>query len=296
MTYPAEPYAKSLHNQTGAWAPSIARRRTLNQLLTLGSALCLLLCLVPLVAVLGYVLQRGSSRLSGALFIALPPAAGMVGGGAANAILGTLTMVGIATLISVPVGILAAVYLSEAGAPAVARLIRFAANVLSGVPSIIAGIFAYGLVVLNTGGFSAIAGGIALSVLMVPVVVRTTDEALRLVPQDMRWAAIAVGASRYQVVLQVVLPAALPAIVTGVSLAIARAAGEAAPLLFTALFSFYYPSGLWEPTASLAVMVYNFATSPYPDQQAIAWAASLVLVLLVLLSSITVRWATWRKP
>ncbi|MGF1512953.1 MAG: phosphate ABC transporter permease PstA [Elainellaceae cyanobacterium] len=295
MTSSAQ-YANPPLHQQGLWSPSFRRRRSLNQLTTLGFALCLLLTLVPLVAVIGYVLQRGSSRLNWALFTQLPPAAGDVGGGAANAILGTLIIVGIAALISVPVGILAAVYLSEIGSPHLVRAVRFAANVLSGVPSIIAGIFAYGAVVLNFGGFSAIAGGIALSVLMVPIVVRTTDEALQIVPKDVRWAAVAVGASRYQTVLQIVLPAALPAIATGVSLAIARAAGEAAPLLFTALFSFYYSSGLREPTASLAVMIYNFATSPFPDQQAIAWAASLMLVLLVLISSIAVRWVTWRKP
>ena len=280
------------------WRPS-KRRSQLNQLATIGFGLCLVLSLLPLIAVMGYVLLRGISRLNLALFTQLPPSAGMTGGGAANAILGTLMMVGIGALISVPIGVLAAIYLSESSSPKAAQAVRFATDVLNGVPSIIAGIFAYGIVVIALGGFSAIAGGVALSVLMLPIIVRTTDEALQMVPQEIRWAAIAVGANRYQTTLQIVLPAALPSIVTGVSLAIARAAGEAAPLLFTALFSFYYPSaslsGLLEPTPSLAVMIYNFATSPYPDQQAIAWAASLVLVLLVLASSLLVRWATRRN-
>ena len=273
------------------WLAS-GRRSHLNQAATISFGLCLVLALLPLVAVVGYVVFRGISRFNLALFTQLPPSAGAVGGGAANAIVGTLLMVGIAALISVPIGVLAAIYLSESSAPKVGQYIRFATDVLNGVPSIIAGIFAYGTVVLTTGGFSAMAGGIALSVLMLPIIVRTTDEALQMVPQDMRWAAIAVGANSFQTTVQVVLPAAMSAIVTGISLAIARAAGEAAPLLFTALFSFYFPSGIFEATPSLAVMIYNFATSPYPDQQAIAWAASLVLVLLVLVSNLLVRWAT----
>lgn len=276
------------------WSPN-KKRSQLNKLVTVGFGLCLGLALLPLIAVIGYVLFRGISHLNLSLFTQLPPSAGATGGGAANAIIGTLMMVGVGALISVPIGVLAAIYLSETSSPRVAQSVRFATDVLNGVPSIIAGIFAYGIVVLTTGGFSAIAGGVALSVLMLPIIVRTTDEALQMVPQDMRWASVAVGANRYQTTLQIVLPAAMPAIVTGVSLAIARAAGEAAPLLFTALFSFFYPSGLLEPTPSLAVMIYNFATSPYPGQQAIAWAASLVLVLLVLASSLLVRWATRQK-
>ncbi len=274
---------------TTAWRPDRGRSR-FDRLLAIGFGCCLFLSLVPLVAVIGYVLQRGIQRLDIALFTQLPPAAGSVGGGAANAILGTLIMVGIGALISVPVGVLAAVYLSEMAPPSVASAVRFATNVLSGVPSIIAGIFAYGLLVVTMGGFSALAGGVALSVLMLPIIVRTTDDALQMVLQDLRWAAVAVGATRAQATLQIVLPAAFPGITTGVSLAIARAAGEAAPLIFTALFSFYFPARLGEPTASLAVMIYTYATSPYPDQQAIAWAASLILVLLVLVSALLVRW------
>lgn len=260
--------------------------------MTLLSGAALALTLVPLLAVMIYVTIKGFNRLNLDLFTELPPSAGMQGGGIANAIAGTLIMVGIAAAISVPIGVFGAVYLSEFSSVHVARWIRFATNVLSGVPSIIVGIFAYGIIVLATKQFSAFAGGVALSVLMLPIVVRTTDEALKIVPPEIRWASVGVGASNYQTVLQIVLPAALPAIITGVTLAIARAAGETAPLIFTALFTFFWPQGLFEPAPSLAVLVYNFASVPYASQQELAWAASLILVLLVLLTSILARWAT----
>jgi phosphate transport system permease protein len=222
------------------------------------------------------------------------------GGGFGNAIVGTIIMVSIAALISIPFGVLAAIYLTEFSTGKLARWIRFATNVLSGVPSIIAGVFAYGIVVLglvklNLGSYSAIGGGFALSILMLPIIVKTTDEALQLVSQDLRQASVGLGATNFQTVTQVVLPAALPAIVTGSSLAIARASGETAPLLFTALFSQFWPDGLLEPTPSLAVLVYNFAISPFANWQSLAWAGSLVLVLMVLITSIFARWATSRK-
>lgn len=260
--------------------------------MTVLSGACLVITLVPLFAVMIYVTIKGFNRLNLDLFTQLPPSAGMQGGGIANAIAGTLIMVGIAVAISVPIGVFGAVYLSEFSSIQVARWIRFATNVLSGVPSIIVGIFAYGIIVLTTKQFSAFAGGVALSVLMLPIVVRTTDEALQIVPPDVRWASVGVGASNHQTVLRVVLPAALPAIITGLTLAIARAAGETAPLIFTALFTFFWPQGLFEPAPSLAVLVYNFASVPYASQQELAWAASLILVLLVLLTSILARWAT----
>lgn len=260
--------------------------------MTFLSGAALALTLVPLFAVMIYVTIKGFNRLNLDLFTELPPSAGMQGGGIANAIAGTLIMVGIAAAISVPIGVFGAVYLSEFSSIKVARWIRFATNVLSGVPSIIVGIFAYGIIVLATKQFSAFAGGVALSVLMLPIVVRTADEALQIVPPEVRWASVGVGASNHQTVLRVVLPAALPAIITGVTLAIARAAGETAPLIFTALFTFFWPQGLFEPAPSLAVLVYNFASVPYASQQELAWAASLILVLLVLITSILARWAT----
>lgn len=260
------------------------------------SGACLVITLIPLFAVLIYVLIKGANRLSFGLFTQLPPTAGQETGGIANAILGTIMVVAIASAIAIPFGILAAVYLSEFGGGKTAQWIRFATNVLSGVPSIIAGVFAYSLIVLTTGSFSAFAGGIALSVLMLPTIVRTTDEALQIVPQDIRWASVGVGASNYQTVLKVVLPAALPAIITGVTLAIARAAGETAPLLFTVIYTNNWPRGPLAPTVpSLAYLVYEFARSPFPVLQEYAWAGSLVLVFLVLLTSILSRWATRQK-
>ncbi|MFN5513534.1 MAG: phosphate ABC transporter permease PstA [Cyanobacteriota bacterium] len=258
---------------------------------------CLLLTLIPLFAVLIYVTVQGVSRINLDLFTKLPPPPGLSGGGVANAIIGTLIVVSIAVAIAVPIGVLAAIYLSEfSDDNQLARGVRFATNILSGVPSIIAGIFAYGLFVASgILGFSALAGGAALAVLMLPTIIRTTDEALQIVPQDIRWAALGVGAYKFQTVLFIVLPAALPSILTGVTLAIARAAGETAPLIFTALFSNFWPKGVTEPIATLAVLVYNFATVPFAPQQQLAWAASLILVFLVLTTSVAARLATRRK-
>jgi phosphate transport system permease protein len=288
-----------LQDQNSAGFPAGSMTRSYSSLrslfgivMTILAGACLLIALIPLFAVIIYVLSQGISRLNLDLFTKLPPPPGLKGGGIANAIIGTLMTVGIGTLISVPFGVLAAVYLSEFSKGQTARWIRFATNVLAGVPSIIAGIFAYGVIVVTMGGFSAVAGGIALAVLMLPTIVRTTDEALQIVPQDIRWASVGLGASNYQTVLQVILPAAIPAILTGVTLAIARAAGETAPLIFTALNSPFWPRGIWQPTPSLSVLVYNFATVPFKPQQELAWAASLILVIMILLTSILARWAT----
>ena len=257
-----------------------------------------LLAIIPLIIILTYLLTKGISSLSLAVFTELPPPPLVDGGGFGNAILGTVIMVGIGALISVPIGIMAAIYLSEFNEGKAAEWIRFATNVLSGVPSIIVGVFAYSAVVLTTKTYSAWAGGFALSILMLPIIVRTTDESLKLVPQEVRQASVGIGANQYQTVLQVVLPAALPAIITGVTLSIARAAGETAPLLFTALFTQYWPNwnnGLAEPTASLAVLVYNFAIVPFKNQQELAWGAAFILVLLVLTTSIISRIATAKR-
>jgi len=265
---------------------------------------CVALALLPLLAVLFYVLAQGISSINVEALTQLPPPPGVPGGGFANAIIGTLLMVGIGALISIPFGVLAAIYLSEFSSGPVADWTRFATNVLSGVPSIIVGVFAYGIIVLDPfgllhyKGYSAWAGGFALAILMLPIIVRTTDEALKLVPSELRQASVGLGATQFETVTRVVLPTAIPAILTGVTLAIARAAGETAPLLFTALFTQFWPNwsgGLQGPTASLAVLVYNFATAPYKHQQELAWAASLILVLMVLLTSVVARVATARK-
>jgi phosphate transport system permease protein len=270
--------------------------RTLFGLLMTGIAsLFMLGAIVPLLIILGYLLFQGISAINLEVLTSLPPPPMSQDGGFGNAIVGTLLMVGIGALISVPVGVMAAIYLSEFSSGKLAQWVRFATNVLSGVPSIIVGVFAYGVIVLSSKSYSAWAGGFALAILMLPIIVRTTDEALKLVPQEVRQASVAVGANNYQTVLQIVVPAAIPAIITGVTLSVARAAGETAPLLFTALFTQFWPNwsnGLFEPTASLAVLVYNFAIVPFKNQQQLAWAAAFILVLLVLLTSIISRVAT----
>jgi phosphate transport system permease protein len=247
--------------------------------------------MVPLFSVLAMLLYRGGAKAFSAgltLFTELPPAAGMRGGGIGNAVAGTIVVVGIATLIAVPVGILGALFLAEFGPESkTATAVRFCAKVLTGLPSVLAGLVAYAAVVLATGTFSAPAGGLALSLLMLPTVILTAEEAIKMVPQRMREAAIGMGCTPTQMVLRVVLPTALPGILTGVMLAVARASGETAPLLFTALFSDYWLTrNPMEPIASLAVLIYDFSASPFPNQIEIAWAASLVLVFLVLLANI----------
>ncbi len=273
-------------------------RNLFNIIMTGLSGLSIFIALIPLVLVLFYVVFKGANRLDLDLFTKLPPPPGSAGGGIANAIMGTLIVVAIAAAIAVPIGVLCAIWLSEFGGDdtSIDEYVRFGVNILAGVPSIIAGVFIYGLMVRpGRPGYSAVAGGVALAVLMLPTIIRTADEALKIVPQDIRWAALGVGASKYQTVLKVVLPAAIPAILTGVTLAIARAAGETAPLIFTALFSPFWPSGITNPIATLAVLVYNFATLPFRPQQELAWAAALILVLMVLITSIIARFVTRQK-
>jgi phosphate transport system permease protein len=273
-------------------------RTFVNAIFSVVIALMALTALLPLFSVLAMLLVRGGQSLSVALFVQLPPAAGMEGGGIGNAILGTLIMVGIASIIAVPVGILGAVYTAEfAPESRVSGVVRFAVKVLSGLPSVLAGLFAYAAVVLWTGQYSALAGGIALSILMVPTVLLTAEQAIKMVPQRMREAAIGMGATPTQVTLHIVLPTARPGILTGVMLAVARAAGETAPLLFTAMFSNFWLTRnfLMEPTPSLAVLIYNFSSSPFPNQIEIAWSASLVLVFLVLIANVVAQIWTARS-
>jgi phosphate transport system permease protein len=255
--------------------------------------------LVPLFSVLYLLVIRGAAALSVTTLTTLPPAAMAPGGGFGNAIVGTLVIVAIGTLLSVPLGMLGAIFVSEFGPDTrTASAVRFAAKVLTGLPSILAGVFSFAVVVVTTGEFSAPAGGVALALLMLPTVILTADEAIKRVPVRMREAAIGMGATPTQVVTKVVVPTAAPAMLTGVMLAVARAAGETAPLLFTALFSQFWISGthpyclpktiaeLMKPTASLAVMIYNFSGSPFENQIALAWTAALVLVVLVLLFNV----------
>ena len=272
---------------------SLRRPRTLtNILLTWLVSGMTLVALVPLFSVIWMLLWRGGKKLSLAIFTQLPPAPLEQGGGFGNAILGTIIIVVLAALISVPLGILSAVFMAQApDGDRLASAVRFAAKVLTGFPSILAGVFAYGVVVLAAGGFSAIAGAVAVSILMLPTIMLTAEDAIRMVPAKMKEAAIGMGATNTQTALMVLLPTAFPGILTGIMLAVARAAGETAPLLFTSLFSSYWPSSghhlnLMQPTASLAVLIYNFAAMPFQNQVEMAWAAALVMVLMVLVTNL----------
>jgi phosphate transport system permease protein len=267
----------------------------LSAALTVAAWVAAILASVPLFSVLYMLIVRGGARLSLELLTELPPAGFEIGGGIGNALIGTFVMVGIGALVAVPVGIMAAIFLAELGPVSkLASAARFATKTLTGLPSILAGVFAYAMVVLVTGSYSAPAGGVALALLMVPTVILTAEEAMKMVPRIMKDAAYGMGCTRSQVIWKVVLPTALPGILTGVMLAVARAAGETAPLLFTALFSNYWlfqdgQLALMQPTASLAVLIYNFSGMPFENQIELAWAASLVLVLLVLVVSIVSR-------
>jgi phosphate transport system permease protein len=291
------PFADAEHIDLPELERSLRHPRTLiNLALSMFTTLLTLGALFPLFSVLYLLITRGGRLLSLSLFTELPPAAMVAGGGFGNALVGTLLVVSIATATSVPFGIMAAVYLAEFGPDTrTAMAVRFAAKVLTGLPSILAGVFAYAAVVVLTGSFSALAGGVALALLMLPTVLLTAEDAIKTVPTKMREAAIGMGATPTQVVCRILLPTALPGILTGVMLAVARAAGETAPLLFTALFSDYwisrsYPqflpksaAELMQPTPSLAVLIFNFSSSPFDNQIDLAWAAALVLVALVLI-------------
>jgi phosphate transport system permease protein len=272
---------------THSWSEGRALR---NGLLTIGAWVVALAAAVPLVSVLYMLIVHGGSRLSLELFTELPPAGFEMGGGFGNAIVGTVVMVVIATIISVPIGVLGAAYLAELGPDSqLGRVSRFLSKVLTGFPSILAGVFVYAVVVLAMGTYSAIAGGISLAILMLPTVVLTAEEAMKMVPRKMKDAALGMGCTRTQMIWKIVLPTALPGILTGVMLGVARVAGESAPLLFTALFSNYWLHSLAEPTASLSILIYNFSSMPFENQIELAWAASLVLVLIVLVFNILSR-------
>ena len=253
------------------------------------------LAVLPLIAVLIYILIKGVASLNIDLFTQLPPPPGGSGGGVGNAILGSIVVTAIATMLAIPIGVGGGIYLAEySTGKGFSQFIRFGTNVLAGVPSIIAGVFIYGVIVstriLFGHTFSAIAGGAALSVLMLPTVVKTTDEGLKLVSNDLRRAAFGVGASHFVTVSQITLPKAFTPIATGVVLSIARAAGETAPLIFTALFSPFWPNGIFEPIAPLSVLIYNFSAQPYDVQNQLAWAASFILVVFILALNLLARW------
>ncbi len=277
----------------GLYQPNVYYRRIVSILCTIAITLGTAIIVLGIGSILISLIWQGWSRLDVTAFRELPPPPLDQGGGFHNALVGTLLMVAIGTCLSAPVGVLTAIYVVEFGGDRLlARTVRFFNSILSGVPSILCGLFAYSVVVLTTGRFSAVAGGVALAVVMVPMIVRTAEEGLKAVSPELRAGAIALGASPAQTVGQIVIPAATPTLTTGIILAIARAAGETAPLLFTALFSQYGLTGLWHPVASLSVLVYNFALSPYPNHQALAWTAALVIVGLILGVSIVARRVT----
>ena len=277
------------------YKPQLLRNRG-NRLLTGIAGAFALIAVIPLIAVILFVLVKGFSFLRPAMFFELPPVPGQdMGGGIGNAFVGTLIVTGLSCLFAIPVGVGGGIYLSEYGGNnPFSEFIRFGTNVLAGVPSIIAGVFIYGLIVssriLFGSTFSAVAGGLALAVLMLPTIIKTTDEGLKLVPQELRWGALGVGASKFVTTIRVVVPSAIAPIATGVVLGIARSAGETAPLIFTAFFSPYWPDGLFEPMATMSVMIYNYATMPYEAQVQLAWAASFVLVAMILAMNLLARW------
>lgn len=270
------------------------RRRIVSQVMTSLCVIAVLIALVPVVLIFAFVVTQGLSSLDWNFFTKAPMPPGELGGGMANAIVGTLILCGLGALFGVPFGILTGIYIVESGGTRLASAARFAADTLNGVPSIVMGLFAYAIVVLPVKHFSALAGGFALGVMMVPLVARTTEELLRLVPTSLREGALALGATRGRAVFSVVLPAALPGIITGVVLALARIAGETAPLLFTAFNNRFFSTALTEPISSLTVQVFNYAKSPHDDWHRQAWAGSLVLVTLVLVCSILARLTTRR--
>jgi phosphate transport system permease protein len=270
------------------------RRRASSAAVTAFCALAVVVALVPLGWILFFVVRQGLPALDLAFFTHLPKPVGEAGGGMANALAGTGVLLGLASLLAVPLGILCGMYVAEYRRTWLATAVRSAADLLNGTPSIVIGIFAYSVAVLPFQRFSALAGALALALMMLPLIVRTTEELLLLVPDGLRQGALALGASRARAVLTVVLPAALPGILTGVLVALARIAGETAPLLFTAFNNRYWSLRVDQPIASLTVQVYTYAISPYDDWHRQAWAGATVLIGAVLLFSLLARLATRR--
>ncbi len=274
---------------------SLSARKAKNVTMISLTVIGTLLALIPLFSIFAYVLTRGLPAINIDFFTQLPKPLGEEGGGMVNAIAGSIIVVGISGLIGIPVGIMSGIFLSEYGRNRFGRSISFLTDVLLGVPSIVVGIFVYVLLVLAMGGFSAYAGGIALSILMIPAVTRTTEEMLKLIPSHIREAGLALGLPKWRVTLFIVLPSALRGIVTGVMLAIARVMGETAPLLFTAFGNRYWHASLNDPIATLPVQIFTYAISPYKEWQAQAWAGALTLIVIVLIFNILARVITYRK-
>jgi phosphate transport system permease protein len=267
-------------------------RRLTNVVMTAATATAAGLVVLPLLLILGFLFYQGASAVNLDFFTHLPKPVGEDGGGMANAIAGSLILVGLASCLGLPVGILGGLYLAESRDTRLPWIARFLADVLNGVPSIVIGIFAYGLLVLPFRRFSAIAGGFALAVIMLPIVVRTSEELVRLVPSSLREAALALGIPEWKVLLRVVLPTARAGLITGIMVSIARVAGETAPLLFTAFGNRFWHQRLDEPIAALPLQIFAYAISPYDDWHRQAWAGALVLIGIVFVVSLTARVVT----
>jgi phosphate transport system permease protein len=267
------------------------RRRIMDRAMTAFAMVAVLIALVPLASVLVYTVVQGASAINWAFFTQLPQPVGEPGGGMANALVGTLTLVALASCIGAPVGVLGGLFLGELGGGRLGGLIRYSADVMNGIPSIVVGVFVYAVAVVPVKHFSALAGGVALGVIMIPLVMRTTEEVVRLVPVSLREASLALGIPWWITTLRIVLRTAAAGVVTGLMLAVARIAGETAPLLFTAFNNQFWPTGLNQPIASLTVQLYNYAIAPYDDWHRQAWAAALILMTITLLFNIASRLA-----
>lgn len=277
-----------------SFGPVSLWRRSLNGLATGAAVMAVLLVLLPLGAIFGYLVYKGVGSIDWAFLTQTPKPVGEVGGGMANAIAGTALILLIASTLGVPIGIGAGIYLAEYGRNRFGDAVRFTADVLNGVPSIVVGIVAYGMVVLAQGHFSALAGGVALAIMMIPTITRATEEMLLLVPQAIREAAYGLGVSRWRTTLSITLRTATSGVITGVMLAFARVAGETAPLLFTAFGNQYWNWNVNQPTAALSLQVYTYALSPFDDWHRQAWAGALILIVLILVAVSAVRIAASR--
>lgn len=270
-------------------ATRLRNRRLVNDVMLGATGVCTVAIAATLLFILGYLMVNGAKNLNLAFFTELPKPVGEIGGGMANAIVGSAKILGLATVIGVPIGFLGGVYLAEYGSRGFAFTVRYTVDLLNGVPSIVIGIFAYTLIVLRFKHFSTLAGGLALGMMMVPIAVRSTEEFLRAVPAGLREGALALGAPRWRMLATVVVPAAKDGIITGIMLNLARVAGETAPLLFTSFNNRFWSHGLDQPSASLPVMIYTYAVSPYDDWHQQAWAAGFVLLMLVLTINVSAR-------
>jgi len=275
--------------------PSYLRRRWINRIMVSLSTLAAAIAIALLILILGYTLFHGIAFINLDFLTQAAKPAGEAGGGMRNEIIGTLILVALGSLLALPIGLMTGIFLSEFGNPRINAVVRFGADILAGVPSIVIGVFAYAIVVKPMHGYSAFSAGVALAIIMIPVVARTAEESMKLVPGSLREAALALGITRWRSVIGVVIPGAMTGIVTGIMLAVARIAGETAPLIFTALGNAFGFDGLDKPISALPLQIYRYALSAYPDQNQQAWAGAFLLIVLVLVISVLVRWISGRR-